>query len=142
MGKDADFKNEVSIEGYAPVDFKTVDADNMYHPDAVFEKGGHLVILESSSTNDRKPHIGELMQFLSFVSKDDKYKEYSFALFLCGKGKGRPKVSTEIKRLQHYYDSFPISKAVRDKIKEIAVAEQEGMDLKIETIEGFSRLEL
>lgn len=59
--------------------------DPKYTPDSVCGDENTEFILESSSTFDRKVHIGELIQFLTYVSTTRNRKpNYFFVLFLCG----------------------------------------------------------
>ena len=118
--KDRIFKETVNLAGFKE---KRI-VEQFYSPDKAFEKDKTIVIMESSSTGDRKVHIGELTQFLSYCSNDKQYDEYYFVLYLSGKSKSAPKANTEIKRLQKFYDSFSICKTQRIRIKKIAIVNQ------------------
>ena len=63
---DADFKKSQVI-GFEEYKLEE-DWGEFYKPDLVFTKDKIIIFLESSSTGDRKPHVGELTQFLSFVN--------------------------------------------------------------------------
>ena len=70
-GKDKKFK-ESKLAGFKKGAIPDGEWKKNYTPDLVFEKkeGNKktIVILESSASGDRKVHIGELTQFLSFVN--------------------------------------------------------------------------
>lgn len=141
MGKDMDFKNNVKTEGFNDIT-EEIELGKLYNPDKVFERGETVVVFESSSTGDRKVHIGEMIQFLSNIVPNSRWKECYFVLFLCGK----PDQYNEINRLQNIYDSYPPSKNNRNKIAGIYVQRQPSDDelkeLAIEKIKGFGRLTL
>jgi hypothetical protein len=126
MGKDSEFKSQVKVCNYNSVDLS--DLGKYYHPDLTLENKSHLIIFESSSTGDRKVHIGELVQFLTYINSNSIYNEYSFILSLCGASETSPSIQEEIGRLQYYYDSFPLSKVKRSQIKKIAVVDQNDFD--------------
>lgn len=122
MGKDAKIKNKCNFEGYEKIKIK----HDFYKPDCVFENGKDVIIVESSSTGDRKVHIGEMVQFIEYASSM-KDKCFYFVLFLCGTSKTSPKANTVKGRLEYYYSSCAINK--NDNIKGIYVVEQKEVDI-------------
>lgn len=150
QGKDSEFKENINlVPTFDRVeDFSAVfpEESNFYRPDAVFKKDDTVVILESSTTNDRKVHIGELIQFLTFVKNDKKFAAFYFVLFLAGDGEKSPKQDKEIERLQHYFDCYQMQDKMKAKIKKIAIAKQPQKEelgqLTIERIKSFDGLSL
>lgn len=139
---DSEFKKS-QIKGFVKLDLSK-DWSELYRPDVVVKKDKTMVIMESSSTGDRKAHIGELTQFLEYVSSDTEFEEFYYVLFLCGSAKNSPKKETELLRLQFYYDSFPISKRARDKIKGIYIKEEASkvLTLTLDEIKGYDHISL
>lgn len=141
MGKDADFKNNIKIQGFVDIT-NTVEPKGVYNPDKVFGKDKTIIVLESSSTGDRKVHIGEMTQFLSYVLPNPKWEKCYYVLFLCGNSTEE----NELKRLQSIYDAYPISKTNKNKIVAICIQDQpsneELRELTIEKIEKFKKLSL
>ncbi len=109
MGKDRKFKRDFEIDGFTKISLISLDENklgNFYQPDLMFEKEGHIIICEHSSTGDRKVHIGELTQFIAFVIRNNnEYNKFSYFLFLDGMSKNSPTVEQETARLKHYYDN-------------------------------------
>lgn len=140
MGKDIDFKRSISILGYSSLEF-ACEFDSKYAPDVVYGDDTTEFILESSSTSDRKVHIGELIQFLIYVSTTgDRKQNYYFILFLCGESNNRPSAVLECKRLKAYFDNFPITETIKSSIAGIYVVDQETVPMKL-TINDFSKME-
>jgi len=83
-----------------------------------------VCIFESSSTSNRKVHIGELIQFLTYVINANDKNKYSLILFPCGNSDTSPNVNDEKERLRYYYDNFPLSKKQKEKIKMIKITDQ------------------
>ncbi|WOC33500.1 MULTISPECIES: hypothetical protein [Caproicibacterium] len=97
--------------------------------------------MESSSTGDRKVHIGELMQFLTFVSLEyANIKNISFILFLCGSGKNPPTVNTEYTRLKYFFDNYHIKPEALKKIKGIYITDTTNYVLDIKTISTMKNI--
>lgn len=128
-GKDTAFKNDVQVKGYKEYNISNLTTDiwDYYQPDKIFTSINNkmeFIVMESSSTGDRKVHIGELLQFLTFVSSKDIYIEKAtYILFLCGKGKSSPTVNGEYNRLKYYFDNYPIKPEVLKKIKGIYITD-------------------
>lgn len=138
---DADFKKSQVI-GFEEYKLEE-DWGEFYKPDLVFTKDKIIIFLESSSTGDRKPHVGELTQFLSFVNCNyNKFDEFYYVLILCGNGKSPPKDDRELKRLQFFYDRFALLPCARKKIKGIYVKNQESATLSImlEEIQNYTSI--
>lgn len=118
MRKDVEFKNKCNFEGYKKIQIRR----KFYSPDCVFEKENVIIVAESSSTGDRKVHIGELIQFIEYAHSM-KNKDFYYFLFLCGENVTSPRAETEKPRLKHYYDSYAVNKS--DNIKGIYVVDQD-----------------
>ena len=140
MGKDRKFKRSISISGYLPLKFKCA-VDSKYTPDRVYGDDITEFILESSSTSDRKVHIGELIQFLTYVSTTKNRKQnYYFILFLCGKADNPPRADLECKRLKIYFDHFPMTEIVKSSIAGIYVVDQKMVSMNL-TKNDFSKMQ-
>lgn len=135
-GKDKTFKEISSINGYIKL---TTELESYYTPDAFFIKNDSkdLIICECSSTGDRKVHIGELMQFLTYVSKNSSsIDSVRMVLFICNASKNGPKVKNEYARLKYYYSSYPLNEFCRNKIKGIFIMDKGNYaNMTLETIE-------
>ena len=119
--------------------------DEYYKPDKILENTDSVIFFESSSTNDRKVHIGELWQFLAYLNKgiENKSNIY-FVLFLCGTSKYPPKVDKEFKRLRYYYQEYTIKESELKKLKGIYIMNQNDVniaELTIEKIKTFKRID-
>lgn len=138
--KDRTFKTNVDICDFEKQTVGDIVGKN-YHPDAIFTKSKTIIILESSSTGDRKVHIGELIQFIEFVEHDKNYEDYYFVLFLCGRSKTSPDVKNEVKRLEA---CLPCIKCcIKSKIKGIYIANQDKVELgslNMEKIKSFKKV--
>ena len=122
--KDRSVKESLAINGFEKINNKKeVIFSEFYNPDILFVNDKKIIVVESSSTGDRKVHIGELFQFLVFAVNNAKYEEFYFLLDLCGQGKNRSTSENEIKRLQYYFNNFPISQDNKLKIKKIAICD-------------------
>ena len=145
MGKDREFKSKISVTDYENIT-KSVSINNIYEPDAVFLKENTVIVFESSSTGDRKVHIGEMIQFITHIVKNGKYNECYFVLYLCGEGKTSPTIENEKERLQEIYNKLSLSKEERKKIALIAIADQFKIDfsksLNISEIKKYNHLDL
>ena len=122
MGKDKDFKALLKVEG-----FEDCDLENLkdYQPDKILKKEKTLIFFESSSTSDRKIHIGEMIQFLTYIQANGKTDwEYIWVLFLCGESKNAPQEDYELQRLKFYYNNFLMSSILSSHIKGLYVAKQ------------------
>jgi len=74
-----------------------------YNPDVVFTLGNKkMVIIEHSSTGDRKVHIGELLQAYQYAVESGN--KCTFILVLDGKNETSPTVDAERERLSFYYE--------------------------------------
>lgn len=119
---DTIFKKTSKIFGYEKI--KKIDTGDFYNPDVVFKNGNKYIIMESSTTDERKVHIGEMIQFLIFSTHYSDAQEIALIIFLHGKGPKAPTILNEEPRLQYYYDNYPITKVARDKIKGIFLADK------------------
>lgn len=135
---DKDFKQS-QIEGFEKLNLPK-EWREKYNPDVAVKKDKTVIIMESSSTGDRKVHIGELAQFLAFVNSDTEYEEFYYVLLLCGVSENSPKEATELSRLQFYYDNYPISKNKREKIKGIYIKEEKSDKLTL-TLDEIKKYE-
>lgn len=131
MGKDNEFKNSISVLEYTPLEFES-EFDPKYAPDSVYGDDNTEYILESSSTSDRKVHIGELIQFLTYVSTSKNRKpNYFFILFLCGEADNSPRADLECKRLKTYFDNFPMTETIKSSIAGVYVVDQKTVSMKL-----------
>ena len=142
--KDKLFKENVKVQGFS--EYKLIEKSicEFYKPDKILENEKSVIFFESSSTGDRKVHIGELIQFLTYVSLGIEKRDMYFVLFLCGEAKSSPKVHEEVKRLNYYYQNFSMKNSERAKIKGLYVANQEDEDianLTLEKIKKFRRID-
>ncbi len=142
QGKDKKFKENIKVEGYEEYKTKNEQFFKFYHPDKILKKDNSIIILESSSAGDRKVHIGELTQFLTYVSCCDRNIDIYFVLFLCGDSKTAPKVENEIERLRYYYNNYPMKNSDREKIKGVYINWQNEVGtLTLEQIKKFDRVD-
>ena len=150
MGKDFDFKTACNIIGYEKVSKGEVWSD-FYSPDIVFKKkcrekaASTMLFVESSSTGDRKVHIGEIAQFVAYISENiDKTceVEYTFMLFLAGKKTKKtvspPTAYNEKDRVLFYFEVLA-SDEVKNRVNGVYVIDQEdkGVNIRNLTIEGL-----
>lgn len=136
MGKDTEFKENVKVQGFKDIT-KEIEPKKLYHPDKVFEKDTTVIVFESSSSGDRKTHIGEMIQFFSYIVPNTKWEKCYYVLYLCGE----PDEKNEFDRLQSIYDSFPFSKNNREKIAAICIQDQpSNEELRELTIEKITKL--
>ncbi|MEK5115141.1 hypothetical protein [Bacillus sp. FSL R5-0677] len=111
MGKRKDriFKDNFEIKEMKKIreTFKYIEEreKTFYTPDLIFEGIDNIVVLEHSSTGDRKVHIGELTQFIEYSVNSDSGSKKSLIIFLDGKSKNAPKKEIEQKRLKFYVDN-------------------------------------
>ena len=144
MKMDKAFKEEIKIKGFLPSKKKSLGL--FYKPDAILENSNSVIICESSSGGDRKVHIGELMQFLSYVNGEKESKDNVYwILFLCGNGSTSPKVLQEQKRLHFYFKNFSMKNSERKRIKGMYVTNQKNTDisnLDLSQIKKFFRIDL
>ena len=91
LRKDCEFKKSLAVANFNEREIKKEELDEYYKPDKILENMDSVIFFESSSTNDRKVHIGELCQFLAYLNKgiENKSNIY-FVLFLCGTSKYPP----------------------------------------------------
>lgn len=141
---DKDFKNGLAIEGFE----KRKSASSygeFYTPDVVLENEDTVIFFESSSSSDRKVHIGELTQFLTYVNLGEEKKEnIYFVLFLCGNSVNPPTVDKEYERLHYYYQNFSMRNNCRAKIKGLYIAKQENVNvsnLTVADIKKYKRID-
>lgn len=142
-GKDKTFKDRVKVKGYEEYVINHNDFQ-YYIPDKVLRNKDSIIILESSSTGDRKVHVGELTQFLTYVSCCNENLDFYFVLFLCGNSNNSPKKESEKERLKYYYNNYSIKNIDRKKIKGIYVANQNATnieELTLEKIKTFERID-
>ncbi len=116
--------------------------EEYFTPDLAFKKSKHILIVEQSSTNDRKVHIAELVRFLIFASENSGFTKFSFLLILTGKGESSPKVKEETSRLQFIYNSYPLSEEIKSKIQHIVIEEFDPKTYSFSEIESGNKLEL
>ena len=116
MGKDADFKKSVAIKGFSK---QTSNYGLKYYsPDAILKNNNIQVVCESSSTGDRKIHIGELLQFITMVcDEEDENQVFYFILFIYTDSKSGCSADKEAERLRYYFDRVSISRKKLNKIK-------------------------
>lgn len=142
MRKDKNFKEKVSVDGFNDA---LINKSEYYHPDKVLANDDTIIIMECSSTYDRKTHIGELSQFLCHINTCYDEKRYILVIFLSCVGPNAPKATTEKERLQSIYNSTAISPLSRKKIKGIYIADydESSIDsLSIDIIAGYESLSL
>ena len=104
MKRDKTFKENFTIKGTTLLDENIIKNYRYYKPDLIFEDSNEIVVLEHSSTGDRKTHIGELTQFFDFANTYKTNKWFSFIIFLDGVSENSPKVDDEVKRLKYYVE--------------------------------------
>ncbi|NEZ47939.1 hypothetical protein FDF74_12180 [Clostridium niameyense] len=107
MGKqtsDYTFKNNFIIKNMTKS--KKNKLNDYYTPDSIFYDKDNEIILEHSSTGDRKVHIGELTQFIEYAINSPNDKKKSLIIFLDGSSKHAPKVEKEHDRLKKYIDDL------------------------------------
>ena len=142
---DSIFKENLKMEGFIERDDKK-SLGKFYNPDMILENDDTVIFFESSSTGDRKVHIGELTQFLSYVNLgvEEKKKIY-YVLFLCGNSETSPTVEKEYDRLRYYFENHTMKNSERNKIKGMYIANQNDVDiskLTLEQIEKFKRIDI
>lgn len=138
MGKDKSFKECVSFSGF--IKKASSKLHEYYQPDVVFEQNKITIICESSTTGDRKVHIGELVQFLTYVSENRcSEKKFYFVLFISNTSNGGPKPSIEAKKLKYYFDRFALPKYILDTIGGVFVVDQELIDIENMSITLLTR---
>lgn len=117
VGKDTDFKEKQFKWGNKILSkSELVNAGEFYCPDVFLKKQDkEFIILEHSSTGDRKVHIGELAQVLVYA-KDNPDKKFTYILVLDNTSKDGPTVKREKQRLKFYYDKLFCDKKV-DNLK-------------------------
>jgi len=136
---DKQFKDNLKMEGFSNRK-DTESLGEFYKPDVVLENIDTVVFFESSSTGDRKVHIGELTQFFIYINSGAEQKEnVYFVLFLCGNSKTSPTVDTEYDRLRYYYKNFSMKNSEHDKIKGIYIANQSESDITKLTLDDIKR---
>lgn len=139
IGKDRTFKKRIQIAGFTKIKFNG-DSNFEYKPDCVLANENTEYFLESSSTGDRKVHIGELIQFLTYISTVTERKEnYYFILFLCGKGKYAPRAALEYERLKFYFDHYSMPENIKESIAGIYVVDSEKVSMSL-TKDDFSKM--
>ena len=140
--KDSKFKNTLCVANFNVRLVKKDELGGFYMPDKILESSDSVIFFESSSTGDRKSHIGELFQFLTYVNNGIEVKNnIYFVLFLCGDSKSSPNVKREVKKLRYYYQNFSMKNNERAKIKGIFVSNQQDItDLSLEKIKKFDRI--
>ncbi len=142
--KDKAFKDNVRVKGFSENVSKIKNIGKFYNPDKILENEDSIIFFESSSTSDRKVHIGELIQFLTFVSHGIENRNIYFVLFLCGTAKYPPKVDKELDRLRYYYKNFSMKNSECAKIKGIYLENQLEIDIRnltLEKIKKFKRID-
>lgn len=142
--KDKAFKERISVQGFSEYKLVAKAIGEFYNPDKILENEDSIIFFESSSTGDRKVHIGELIQFLTYVSLGVEKRHIFFVLFLCGESKSSPSVDSEIQRLRYYYKNYSMKNTEREKIKGIYIVNQKDVniaELTIEKIKTFKRID-
>ena len=138
MGKDVDFKNNIMIKGFS----KQTNRYGLeyYSPDAILKNNNIQVVCESSSTGDRKKHIGELLQFVTLVCDEkQENQDFYFVLFINTESKKGCSADKESNRLKYYFDRTSISREKLRKIKGIYVVNQHDVDITNISIEDFNQ---
>ena len=143
---DSKFKEILNVENFkARTDMRLLGG--YYTPDKIVEDEDTdaVIFFESSSTGDRKAHIGELTQFLSYVNLGvETRRNIYYVLFLCGQSKNSPTVEKEQERLRYYFENYTMKIGERSKIKGLYIANQKGVkieDLTLEKIKEFNRID-
>ena len=141
---DSEFKANLKLEGFSERIDKQLLGE-FYAPDKIMENNDTVIFFESSSTGDRKVHIGELTQFLSYVNSGiETKKNIYYVLFLCGNSKSSPTVEKEYDRLRYYFENNTMKNSERNKIKGIYIANQNDVDiskLTLSQIKDFKRID-
>lgn len=106
MRKDKIFKDTFKIQNGNRIADEVIKQFKYYNPDLVLEINNEVVVLEHSSTGDRKVHIGELSQFIEFTVNCKIEKEFSMILLLDGEGDNPPDVKKEAERLRYYINAL------------------------------------
>ncbi|PFD44777.1 hypothetical protein [Bacillus cereus] len=128
MGKDATFKKNFRIKGMEIQE--NMYMGEFYNPDLILKDSNNMVILEHSSTGDRKVHIGELTQFIEYVINSEDANKHSLIIFLDGKSVSPPKEKQEQARLKFYIDRlFLLEAELLKKIFFIGVVKFEEKNL-------------
>ncbi|PIE92116.1 hypothetical protein CO726_28255 [Bacillus fungorum] len=109
-GRDVAFKENFRIKGMEVQENTRIG--EFYNPDLILKDSDNTVILEHSSTGDRKVHIGELTQFIEYVINSEDDTKKSLIIFLDGKSDSSPKEKREHERLKFYMDELFSLKAV------------------------------
>jgi len=142
---DSEFKAKLQVEEFTERTDKQL-LGKYYAPDKVMENTDAVIFFESSSTGDRKVHIGELTQFLSYVNLGVETKpNIYYVLFLCGQSKNAPTVEKEQERLNYYFENHVIKNSERKKIKGLYIANQNEVDitnLTLKKISEFKRIDI
>lgn len=112
-GKDVTFKENFRIKGMEVQENTRIG--EFYNPDLILKDSNNTVILEHSSTGDRKVHIGELTQFIEYVMNSKDSTKKSLIIFLDGKSDSSPTEKREHERLKFYMDRLFSLEAVRLK---------------------------
>jgi hypothetical protein len=137
MGKDADFKKNLDIKGFS----KQTGGYGLeyYNPDAILDLDNLRVVCESSSTGDRKIHIGELLQFITFVCENvHDAKEFYLVLFINSESSNGCSANKEAERLRYYFERLSLRPKNIKQIKGIYVVDQKEIDIRNIVIEDFN----
>lgn len=114
MRKDKEFKDSFKIKDAKKVNNDIMSGFEYYNPDLVLEEDDEIIILEHSSTGDRKVHIGELSQFIDFSINHKSDKMFDMILLLDGEGDNKAISKYEAERLRYY-----IENVFRDKLDKV-----------------------
>ena len=145
--QDSEFKSTLTVKDFVK-DNGSRCLGGFYIPDVVLENNDTdaVIFFESSTTNDRKVHIGELTQFLTYINTGQEKRGNAYlVLFLNGCSASSPTAETEFQRLQYYFNNFMMKNSERDKIKGIYIANQSEVDickLTLDSIKEFKRIDL
>jgi hypothetical protein len=120
MGKDKQFKDNFRISGYRKLLDEQLSSHEYYNPDLAIENNENIIVLEHSSSGDRKVHIGELCQFIEFARNSTANKKINMILLLDGAVDNSPKAEMEFQRLKYYVDN--LFKKSLEKVGFIGVA--------------------
>lgn len=119
MRKDKIFKDSFKIKDAKKINNDITRKFRYYNPDLVLEEDNEIIVLEHSSTGDRKVHIGELSQFIDFSMSHKSDKIFDMILLLDGEGDNKANSKYEAERLRYYIETVFNDKL--DKVKFIGV---------------------
>ncbi len=129
-GKDKAFKvlNHIFEQGY-----QVAKADNGYNPDvlAINSEENRAIILEHSSTGDRKVNIGEMFQADKWL-RDKEYKG-ELIFVLDGQSENSPTCNGQFKRLSPLFEEY--LKGGTFGLKKVVIISRESHEGCIDTTE-------